>query len=215
MAAESAGDLPEALPQGSTGSGSSLTSTNPTGVSNNNDNQTKESPPRAAAVVGAVVGGLAFLAMIGIGVWAFLRIRKASGKVGMNHPDHSRESVGVVVSDSEYSMQPSQMQPHVSFLTSYLFYFLTRTDRTRRIHLPPPAKVSTERTGRARAHPAGFILPVPRKCEQSRGHLVAPTSRSTSGLAIYIFYLLFHTRQGGIHVILLIVAMSCGFGFRS
>ena len=124
--AKSAGGQPEVLapvpstitlPTSSTGSGSPPTgSKNLTSMSSNQDigDEPKKSL-NVGAIVGIVVGGLAVLAAIGIGVWVFLRRHTAAQVVG-DYPDYS--SYSAVASNSEHAMGPPQVRSYVSFFRS-------------------------------------------------------------------------------------------------
>jgi len=97
------------LSTSSTSSGSpSTASLDPTSTSSGQDsgNEPKKSL-NAGAIAGGVVGGLAVLAAIGIGVWVFLR-RRAAARIGGDYPDYPTYSA--VASSSEHGMGPSQMR---------------------------------------------------------------------------------------------------------
>jgi len=114
--AQSAGGQPEMLaPVPSTVSlstsstGSSLpATTNPTSPSNSqdsNNNQTKKSS-NVGPIVGGVIGGVAFLGAIGVGVWILLR-RRALTRSDKDHPDYPEYSA--IPHTSEHGgAQPSQ-----------------------------------------------------------------------------------------------------------
>ena len=80
------------------------------------------------AIVGGVIGGLAFLGAVGVGAWVFLRRRAARRNHGYaeagdtNHQDYPKYSPGPVM--SENGMQPSQMRLYVSLfiLLSGLYF---------------------------------------------------------------------------------------------
>jgi len=123
VTAKSAGGQPEelapvpstvTLSTSSTGSGSpSIGSTNPTSTSSSQANGDEpKASSNVGAIVGIVVGGLAALAAIGIGVWIFLRRRAAARVVG-DYPDYPGYSA--VASNSEHGVGPSQMRLYVRF----------------------------------------------------------------------------------------------------
>jgi len=87
---------------------------NPTTTSTGQEdnNQTKKSS-NVGAIVGGVIGGLAFLAAVGIGAWMFLR-RRANPRIDEDYPDYPRYSDGPLM--AEQNMPPSQMRLYVSFV---------------------------------------------------------------------------------------------------
>jgi len=189
--AKSAGGQPEAsaplpstvsLSGSSTGSGSlSSIAANPTSTSTgqDNNNQTKK-PSSVGAIVGGVIGGLAFLAAVGVGAWIFLR-RRAPARNDEDYPDHPRHSADALM--SEYGMQPSQMRLYVRFSSSCPAPFLTDLHRTRTTHPPSPATVTTKQAGYTRPQPTGVITQAPRNCEQLGRVFVYSTPQNTHFLA--------------------------------
>lgn len=68
------------------------------------------------AIIGGVIGGLAALAMIGVGVWIFLRKRA----IAREDPHYTRVSTGAPT--SENGKQPSQLRLYVKmFLVQFGF----------------------------------------------------------------------------------------------
>ena len=125
--AKSAGGQPEVLTPvpstvtlstSSTGSGSPPAApVDPTSMSSSQDNS-EEKPSNVGAIVGIVVGGLAVLAAIGIGVWVFLRRRAAAQVVQEDYPDYP--SYSALASNSDHGMGPPQIRSYVSFFRSHL-----------------------------------------------------------------------------------------------
>jgi hypothetical protein len=63
----------------------------------------------AISVVGGVIGGLAFLVTLGVGILIFLRIRRRFRRdISEGHPDYPRYPVGMVI--SEGTMSPPRVQ---------------------------------------------------------------------------------------------------------
>ena len=107
------------LPANSTRSGSqSSTTVLSAGVGQQDNSQTEKSSPNVGAIVGSVIGGLAFLAAVGVGAWIFRR-RKAPGEeIGRDdlQVDDARHSS--VISTYENDMpQPPEMRFYVRFFT--------------------------------------------------------------------------------------------------
>ena len=70
-------------------------------------------------IIGSVIGGLAFLAAVGIEAWLFLRRRQRSGEeAGQDHPGDLGYPSGVVMHEND--TQPFGMQLHVR-----LFVFIS------------------------------------------------------------------------------------------
>ena len=112
------------LPANSTRSGLPLSTTSvSTGGGQQNNNQTEKSSPNVGAIVGAAIGGLAFLGMVGVGVWIFRRQKASGEEVGRDHPDNLGHSSSVVTHVND--MQPPEMRLYVRFSSSCLTCFLT------------------------------------------------------------------------------------------
>ena len=90
---------------------------------NNNNNQAKKSSQNVGAIVGSVIGGLAFLATVGVGAWIFLRRQKAPGGDRSGDPGRSN---GITVHEND--SQPSGMRLYVSF---FVFLSSSVSDRCR------------------------------------------------------------------------------------
>ena len=92
----------------------STVSADPTSTSTGQDNSKTEKPSNVGAIAGGVIGGLAILAAVGVGVWMFLR-RRATARIRINgdYPDYPKYTA--VASTSEHGIQPSQMRLYVSF----------------------------------------------------------------------------------------------------
>lgn len=131
-----------------------------TGDGQQNSGQTKKSSPTVGVIVGGVVGGLVFLAAVGVGVWAFLGRRKASGGVHPTNTEHSSE-----VALHENGMQPPEMRLYVRFFVLLSDLFLTDVGRIRLTH-SPSREISTIEVGYTHPHSKGPITPVPRNCER-------------------------------------------------
>lgn len=88
-----------------------------TGGDQQNNNQSGKSSLNVGAIAGGVIGGLAFLVVVG----GILLRRRISGEVGGDHPEDLGHSSGVVVDEND--MQLSEMRLYVSFfvLLSNLF----------------------------------------------------------------------------------------------
>jgi len=78
-------------------------------------NQVNKPSPRTGAIAGGVIGGLAFLAAVGVGVWIFLRRRATAGRrdgmfggIDGDYLDYPRHPAGSSV--SEHGRHPSQMR---------------------------------------------------------------------------------------------------------
>lgn len=202
--AESAGGQPETLApvpstislpdrSGSPSSGSTTSTSTSVG-----DNQTKKSSPNVGAIVGGVIGGLAFLAAVGFGIWIFLRRRASArgtatyGGIDGDYPDYPRYSDGPIM--SEHSVQPSQMRLYVGHFVILSDFILTCVDRTRPTHPPTPATVITNRLGYTR--PTMVVTTVPRNYEQLSEVLFFYNSRTlTLWLGIYPTVLLSTTSR--------------------
>ena len=99
------------VPGNSTGS-ISIISTN---VPNNDGQPQTKKSPKVAAIVGGVLGSLVFLAVVGLGAWIFLRVRKKARRgTDKDHPDGLGGYTGGVFM-SEHDMQPPKMRLYVSY----------------------------------------------------------------------------------------------------
>jgi hypothetical protein len=99
------------LPSSSTRSGSQLPSmVVPTSTSTSQGDNKKKS--NAGAIAGGVIGGLAALAVIGVGVWFFLR-KRATRQGDGDYSDYTRVSTGAPM--SEPGVQSSNLRLYVRF----------------------------------------------------------------------------------------------------
>ena len=133
MTARAEGGLPERVPPplpdnttvlsgSSTSLGLSSVSISPASVSagdtQQNGNQSKGSPTKVIAIVGAT-GGLVLSAVVGVGAWIFLRRRRVPGKeIDENHPGDPFMS--------EHDLQPPQIRIYVSCFALPPDYFSDR-----------------------------------------------------------------------------------------
>ena len=82
-----------------------------TSTGQGSDNQTGNSS-HTGAIAGGVVGGLLGLAVIGAGVWIFLR-KRAKARAGLGYPDYTSVATGAPVSDQGH-ITPSSQRLYVS-----------------------------------------------------------------------------------------------------
>ena len=105
---------------GSEHSNSIISATLPTGY--DAQNSQAQGQPEVISIVGGVIGGLAFLATVGVGTWIFLRIRTRFRRdINGGHPVYPRYPGGTVT--PEGAMRPPRIQFHVGgfLLPSNLF----------------------------------------------------------------------------------------------
>ena len=132
------------LPANSTRSDSPLSTTSVSaGGGQESNSQTEKSSPNVGAIVGGAIGGLAFLVVVGVGVWIFRRQRASGEEIGRDHPDNLGHSSDVVTHEND--MQPPEMRLYVRFfvLLPNLFPDL-RQYRIRLTHSPSRIKFTTE-----------------------------------------------------------------------
>ena len=105
------------LPANSTRSGSqSSTTVLSAGVGQQNDNQTEKSSPNVGAIVGSAIGGLAFLAAIGVGAWIFRRQKAPGEEIGQDNLQVNDVRHSSDISTYENDMpQPPEMRFYVRF----------------------------------------------------------------------------------------------------
>ena len=117
------------------------------------DNSTTTKTSNVGAIAGGVIGGLAALGVIGIGVWLFLRRRAVGHKGG----DYSRVSTGAPV--SEHGKQPSQLRLYVRVFIVLSGLRSDRICRTHLTHQPIPPTLTTNPAGLTRPRPTTVITP--------------------------------------------------------
>ena len=173
-----------------------------TSTGQGSDNQTGNSS-HTGAIAGGVVGGLLGLAVIGAGVWIFLR-KRAKARAGLGYPDYTSVATGAPVSD-QGQITPSSQRLYVSLFVFHPARVLTDIHRTRPIHQRFPVTPTTRQVGHTRLNQIGDITAVSRNCERPGNALFSPPCRipptyPRCNLSFLLFFYLIYANRGPAHM---------------
>ena len=85
------------------------------GVGQQSNDQTEKSSLNVGAIVGSVIGGLAFLAAVGVGAWIFRRKKAVGEEIGRDNLQVGDVRCSSDIVTHEHDMQPPEMRFYVRF----------------------------------------------------------------------------------------------------